>query len=137
MLKVCTKERSIRLDKQYNYKRTIIRILIINYSLLKRGLIVLGLSNVMYQFPCRNYIIFVFKGGKITVNFYTTWYCLNCFGQLLELFHSEVILFSVLPNKFPRDSTRLVLVSHSRILFLAFSFWQYVLEIYLYVLRKY
>ena len=48
-------------------------------------------------------------------NFYTTWYCLNCIYRLLELFLFDKTYFC-LSNKFPRDSTRFVLVSHSSIL---------------------
>ena len=43
--------------------------------------------------PVQYFLFLVFKGGKIVVNFYTTWYCLNCFGQHLELFHSDKTLF--------------------------------------------
>ena len=47
-------------------------------------------------------------------NFYTTWYCLNFIYRLLLLFHSANIFFCS-PFKSQRDSTNVVMVSHSRI----------------------
>ena len=57
----------------------------------------------------------MWKGHRPPVtplNFYTTWYCLNCIYRLLELFHSEEILF--LFTQISSHVTRLVWsVTHS------------------------
>ena len=60
----------------YLFLSAIILFLIINYSSLRIGLIVKGLS-----------------ASGSPHNFYTTWYCLKCIYGLLDLFHSDKTIF--------------------------------------------
>ena len=110
MLKVLTKERSsifniIIVSRIYLlymvidrglfclFLRAIIWVLIFNYSSIKRGLSVKGL------------------GTPVTpLNFYTTWYCLNCIYRPLDLFHSDKTFDVVTWEKTTTQNDMLVVV---------------------------